>query len=135
VRARPLVVTVHDVAFLRLPATSTRRGVSFHTRGLAITRDHADIVIVPSSFTAHELAAYGFDRDRVAVVPFGVDPPVPRDPDEVDGAVARAGGEPPYGLTVGTVEPRKDIPTIVRAVERLRATHPELTLVVAGPKG
>jgi glycosyltransferase involved in cell wall biosynthesis len=41
----------------------------------------------------------------------------------------------PYVLTVGTVEPRKDIPTIVRAVERLRRARPDLTLVVVGPRG
>lgn len=135
VGARPLVVTVHDLAFLRLPSTSTRHGIRFHTRGLTLARRHAGVVIVPSSFTARELAAYGFDDDRVAVVPFGVDPPTPRDPDEVDRAVARAGVKRPYVLTVGTVEPRKDIPTIVRAVDRLRASHPDLSLVVTGPKG
>jgi glycosyltransferase involved in cell wall biosynthesis len=132
---RPLVVTVHDVAFLRLPTKSTKHGVWFHRRGLALARRDADIIIVPSSFTARELAAYGFDPDRLAIIPFGVDPPVTRDPDEIDRAVARVGVEPPYVLTVGTVEPRKDMPTIVRAVERLRATRPDLTLVVVGPKG
>jgi glycosyltransferase involved in cell wall biosynthesis len=135
VDGRPLVVTVHDVAFLRLPATSTKHGVRFHTRGLKVARAEAVAVIVPSTFTARELAAYGFDGDRVAVVPFGVDPPVARDPDEIDRMVTRAGVERPYVLTVGTVEPRKDLPTIVRAMERLRARHPDLTLVVAGPKG
>jgi glycosyltransferase involved in cell wall biosynthesis len=135
VRGRPLIVTAHDVAFLRLPGTSTRHGVPFHTRGLKVARRHANVVIVPSAFTARELEAYGFDGDRVAVVPFGVDPPVPRDPGEIDRAVARAGVESPYVLTVGTVEPRKDLPTIVRAVERVRASHPDLTLVVAGPQG
>jgi glycosyltransferase involved in cell wall biosynthesis len=135
VDGRPLVVTVHDVAFLRLPVTSTKRGVRFHTRGLELARHHADVVIVPSAFTARELGAYGFDGERVVVVPFGVEAPAPRDPDEIDRAVARAGVERPYVLTVGTIEPRKDIPTIVRAVERIRSTHPDLTLVVAGPKG
>jgi glycosyltransferase involved in cell wall biosynthesis len=135
VHERPLVVTVHDVGFLRLPATSTKRGVRFHTRGLEVAAVEADAVIVPSSFTARELASYGFDGDRVAVVPFGVDPPAPRDSDEIDRAVARAGVEHPYVLTVGTVEPRKDLPTLVRAMERLRASRPDLTLVVAGPKG
>jgi glycosyltransferase involved in cell wall biosynthesis len=131
---RPLVVTVHDLAFLRLPATMTRHGVRFHTRGLRLARRHADVIIVPSEFSARELDAYGFDG-RVTVIRSGVDPPVPRDPDEVDRAVARAGVERPYVLTVGTVEPRKDIPTLVRAVELLRRAHPALTLVVAGPQG
>ncbi|HEV7525629.1 MAG TPA: glycosyltransferase family 1 protein [Acidimicrobiia bacterium] len=135
VRGRPLVVTAHDIAFRRLPEVTTRRGVTFHTRGLALARRHATLIIVPSKFTAQELEREGFETDRIAVVPFGVDQPVPRDPDEIDRAVARAHVKPPYILTVGTVEPRKDLPTLVRAVDRLRRTRPDLTLVVVGPRG
>ena len=121
VRDRPLVVTVHDVAFRRLPGRRRRSAASASTRaGSTLARRHASLVIVPSEFTGDELEREGFERDRIAVVPFGVDPPVPRDPDEIDRAVARAGVQPPYVLTVGTVEPRKDLPTIVRAVEQLR---------------
>jgi glycosyltransferase involved in cell wall biosynthesis len=135
VRDRPLIVTVHDVAFRRLPETSTPRGVRFHSRGLTLARRHADLVIVPSVFTGRELEREGFERARIEVVPFGVDAPAPRDPDEIDRTIARAGIEPPYVLTVGTVEPRKDIPTIVRAVAQLRRDRPTLKLVVVGPPG
>ena len=135
VHGRPLIVTVHDVAFRRLPETSTGRGVRFHSRGLSLARRHANLVIVPSIFTGAELEREGFERERIEVVPFGVDPPVPRDPDEIDRMVASAGVEPPYVLTVGTVEPRKDVPTIVRAVGELRRDRPQLKLVVVGPRG
>jgi glycosyltransferase involved in cell wall biosynthesis len=135
VRDRPLVVTVHDVAFLRLPETSTKRGVSFHIRGLELTRRHASLVVVNSHFTGAELEREGFERDRIEVVPFGVDRPAPRDPDEIDRTVERAGVRAPYVLTVGTVEPRKDLPTLVRAVRRLRRERPDLTLVVVGARG
>jgi glycosyltransferase involved in cell wall biosynthesis len=132
---RPLVVTVHDIAFRRLPELTTKRGVRFHRRGLTLARRHARVVIVPSMFTGRELEREGFAPDRIEIVPFGVDPPVPRDPDEIDRAIARAGVQPPYVLSVGTIEPRKDFTTIARAVERLRRTHPDLTLVVVGPPG
>ena len=50
--------------------------------------------------------------------------------------VAATGIESPYVLTVGTIEPRKDLPTIMGAVERLRArSMPDLQLVVVGPPG
>jgi glycosyltransferase involved in cell wall biosynthesis len=132
---RPLVVTVHDVAFLRLPEATTRRGVHFHTRGLELTRRHASVVISPSHFTARELEREGFTPDRIAVIPFGVDTPWDRDPDDIAATIARVGVSPPYVLTVGTIEPRKDLPTLVAAVERVRASHPDLTLVVNGPRG
>ncbi len=135
VRDQPLVVTAHDIAFLRIPHVTTARGARFHRRGLDLARRHARVVIVPSEFTRRELEREGFDGGRLVVVPFGVDAPVPRDPDEIDATVARVGVQPPYVLSVGTLEPRKDYATIARAVEQLRATHRELTLVISGPRG
>jgi glycosyltransferase involved in cell wall biosynthesis len=131
----PLVVTVHDLAFVRMPEATTKRGVRFHARGLAIARKEAALIITPSAFTRVELEREGFDPGRLHVAQFGVDPPAPRDPDEIDAAVASAGVRAPYILTVGTVEPRKDLPTLVRAVAQVRASHPTLTLVVVGPRG
>jgi glycosyltransferase involved in cell wall biosynthesis len=131
----PLVVTVHDVAFLRVPHSTTRRGVRFHTRGLELARRHAATIVTPSEFTRTELAREGFPPDRLVVARFGVEPPEPMEPEEIDRIVAAAGAQDPYVLTVGTVEPRKDLPTLVAAVERLRARDPRLTLVVAGPRG
>jgi glycosyltransferase involved in cell wall biosynthesis len=131
----PLVVTAHDIAFLRLPEITTTRGARFHRRGLQRARQHASLVIVPSQFTRRELEAEGFEPERLEVVPFGVSAPDARTDDELDAVVATAGVRPPYVLTVGTVEPRKDLGTLVRAVEQLRVRRPELTLVVVGPRG
>jgi glycosyltransferase involved in cell wall biosynthesis len=131
----PLVVTVHDIAFLRMPGATTARGVRFHRRGLEVARRDAELIIAPSEFTKRELVGEGFDRTRITVAPFGVDPPAARDTEELDATLAHAGVREPFVLTVGTVEPRKDLPTLVRAVERLRRRHPSLTLVVNGPRG
>ena len=91
VRGRPLVVTVHDIAPERLPETTTPRGVRFHAGARARPGGTPSLVIVPSKFTADELEREGFEPDRIEVVPFGVDTPVARDPDEIDQTVARAG--------------------------------------------
>jgi glycosyltransferase involved in cell wall biosynthesis len=131
----PLAVTVHDIAFLRLPETTTPRGIAFHTRGLDVARRDATLVIVPSEFTRGELEREGFDPERIEVAPFGVDPPAERDDADIDAAIARAGVRTPYILSVGTIEPRKDYGTVVAAVEQLRTRYPGLTLVVCGPRG
>jgi glycosyltransferase involved in cell wall biosynthesis len=135
VRGMPLAVTVHDVAFLRFPDATTRRGESFHRHGLERARREATLVLAPSTFTRVELLREGFAPDDVVVAPLGVQPPEARDDAEVDGTVAHAGVTAPYLLTVGTVEPRKDLPTIVEVLQRLRRSRPELELVVAGPPG
>ena len=38
-------------------------------------------------------------------------------------------------LVVGTIEPRKGHATVVRALAAIRARHPDVRLVVAGPAG
>jgi glycosyltransferase involved in cell wall biosynthesis len=136
VRDTPLVVTVHDVAFLRVPHVSTRRGVAFHRRGLELTRRDADLVISVSEFTRDELVREGFAAESIVVAHLGIDEPPPRTDDDIDAAVARAGVTAPYVLTAGTVEPRKDLPTMVEAVARVRdrgAT--DLELVIVGAPG
>ena len=132
---RPLVVTIHDIAFLRVPKATTRRGVQFHTRGLELARKEAALVIAPSDFTRAELQREGFDAERIDVARFGIDQPIDRVDDEIDAMVAAAGVSAPFVLTVGTVEPRKQLPTLVRAIGEVRKHHPRLTLVVVGPRG
>jgi glycosyltransferase involved in cell wall biosynthesis len=129
---RPLVVTVHDLAFRSHPDCFPPRGRTFHERGLALARDEAAAVVVPSRFTAGELAEAGFEASRIHVVPHGIDPPT--DPGPGRGA---AGGVPPgpYLLAVGTLEPRKGLEVLLTAHAVLRVDRPDLALVVAGPRG
>ena len=134
VRGRPCVVTVHDIAFVRLPRATTRRGVAFHRRGLELARKHAQLVIAPSTFTRDELLLEGFDREQLRIAPLGCDPPDPIPDQVVDRLVGMVGVRAPFILTVGTVEPRKDLGVAADAVTRLRATR-DLTLVIVGPPG
>jgi glycosyltransferase involved in cell wall biosynthesis len=134
VRGRPLVVTVHDIAFVRLPRASTRRGIAFHRRGLELAREHAELVLAPSQFTHDELLLEGFAAERVRVVPLGCDPPEPLAEGLVDTLVGMIGVRSPFVLSVGTVEPRKDFGVAADAISRLRATR-DVTLVIVGPPG
>jgi glycosyltransferase involved in cell wall biosynthesis len=134
VRGRPLVVTVHDIAFVRLPRATTRRGVAFHRRGLELAREHAQLVISPSIFTRDELLLEGFAAEQLRVAPLGCDPPDPLPEAVVDTLVRATGVRAPFVLAVGTVEPRKDLGVAVDAVIRLRASR-DLTLVIVGPPG
>lgn len=131
---RPLVVTVHDVAFVRHPGLSTRRGVAFHRRGLRIARREAAAVVTPSEFTRGELVDLGFDPVRVHAVPHGAPAAAPA-PADAAAVLARLGVAPPFLLFVGTLEPRKGIDTLTTAFARMRDAVPGLSLVLAGPRG
>jgi glycosyltransferase involved in cell wall biosynthesis len=131
----PLVVTIHDVAFLRHPEAFTRHGVAFHRRGLALAYRDAAAVITASTFARDELLRAGFDAGRLHVAPHGVVLPDPEPADVVATRLRRVGVSSPFALAVGTIEPRKGLDVLAAAVGRARVRVPELTLAVVGPRG
>jgi glycosyltransferase involved in cell wall biosynthesis len=131
---RPLVVTVHDLAFLHDAAHFTPRGVRYFTRSLARTRDEAAVVVVPSRQTAADCAAHDIEPDRLRVVPHGVRVPAV-DAGAVSAWRARHGVPGPYVLWTGTREPRKNLAGLLAAYRALRADRPDVDLVLVGPAG
>jgi glycosyltransferase involved in cell wall biosynthesis len=122
------VVTVHDLTALRFPALCAPASLTYPALvGKAISR--GAFVHTPSRFVAEEvIEMLDAEPERVRVIPHGLP------------AVDDRGGDespvpPPYVLAVGTVEPRKDYPTLVTAFDELAAGQPELRLVIAGADG
>lgn len=131
----PLVVTVHDLAFLRDPGHFTPRGNQFFRRALEITRGEAARVVVPSAATRDDCVAAGIEADRVDVVPHGVRALPVTDADRA-GWRDRHGVHRPYVLWCGTLEPRKNLPGLVEAYARAAAATPDFPdLVLVGPAG
>ncbi|MGY5885422.1 glycosyltransferase family 4 protein [Modestobacter lacusdianchii] len=133
-RRCPLVVTVHDLAFRADPTHFTRHGAAFFERGLDLVRREAAEVIVPSQVTFAECVAAGLSPDRLTVVPHGVRPAVTT-ADEVRAFRAAHRLERPYVLWTGTREPRKNLPVLLRAFDRLQRAGADLELVLVGPEG
>jgi glycosyltransferase involved in cell wall biosynthesis len=130
----PLVVTVHDLAFLHEPGHFTRHGRRFFRRGLALARRNADVVLVPSQSTLDDCVGAGFDRSRLRLVPHGVAVPTVSAAD-VAAFVGTYQLPERYVLWCGTLEPRKNVPTLLEAFAKLRRTDPDLGLVLVGPTG
>ena len=128
----PLVVTVHDLSFLRDPAESTRHGRRFFERAIDLARSDATLVACPSRATIDDCVEQGFDRDRLRLVPWGIDAPV-ADATDVERVRADYRLAQPYVLWVGTIEPRKNLATLLDAFRRLDRHGLELVLI--GPKG
>jgi glycosyltransferase involved in cell wall biosynthesis len=130
----PLVVTVHDLAFLHDPEHFTARGVAFFRRGLQIVREEAAAVVVPSEVTRQECVVAGLDGDRIHVVPHGVRPAT-TSAEQVVEFRERFGLRRPYILWAGTREPRKNLPVLLAAFSRVLDEGADLDLVLAGPDG
>jgi glycosyltransferase involved in cell wall biosynthesis len=129
---RPLVVTIHDAIPWTHPETLTARGFRWHRTMAARAAVHADAIITPSEATAALLARHLPLHRPPDVIPLGATPlPVP--PDAADRA--RALGLPVggYVLSLATLEPRKGLDVLLRALAE--PTAPDLPLVVVGAPG
>jgi glycosyltransferase involved in cell wall biosynthesis len=136
-RRAAAVVSVHDLTPLHHPELCNQATLAYP--GLiqrALVRGawvHTD-----SAFVADEvIEAFGADPERVRVVAPGV-PPLPQlAPGAARPLIERflPPGVARYVLAIGTAEPRKDLPGLVRAFDRLADRHPDLALLLAGPAG
>ena len=140
-RSGKYVVTVHDVIPLILPETFTPRHRLVVRLALARVRRKADLVVVPSHAVKRDVVRrVGLPEDRVVVTHEGCEPrfrPVRSAAVRRDVAV-RYGLPPRYVLAVGTLEPRKNLTTLLEAFARLRRdgeVDADLRLVLAGARG
>jgi glycosyltransferase involved in cell wall biosynthesis len=129
--AAAALVTVHDLTPLRFPELANEFTLSYPGLIRRALRRGA-WVHTPSEFVRAEVVeCFGADPDRVVAIHHGVRAAGPGDPGR---GRALAGGDR-YVLAVGTVEPRKDLPTLVRAFDRLAADDPAVRLVIGGGDG
>lgn len=127
----PLVVTLHDLAFVHRPDQFTRHGIRVFRRSLDVIRRRADLVLCSSQATMDDVRRAGIGDDRLRLVPLGVD--VERASSGDIARVRRAYDLPErFALFVGTVEPRKNLGRLAEAIARLDEPLP---LVVAGAEG
>jgi glycosyltransferase involved in cell wall biosynthesis len=119
--------TIHDLVPLHFPEWVTPRTRSMHGRKYAHAAQTCDVIFANSAFTADDVAStLGFPRERIVVAHPGIG-----DDYRADGEAADLGQ--PYLLTVATLEPRKNLGTLVEAHALLADTG--LALAVAGGRG
>lgn len=124
------VVTIHDLAFVRHPEWFTPNGVRYFNRFLDRVRDSDAVVVTPSQATANDCVARGIDESRIHVVGWGIDVEAAT-PQEVASVTARYSLPERFVMFVGTVEPRKNLATLLEAMDELDG----IPLVIVGPSG
>lgn len=135
----PAVVTIHDLAFVRYPEMF-RPARRLYQRMFTERSAHAATLIIADSESTRQdiLSTFGIDPGRVGVIYPSVSPdfaPV-RDPAALAAFRARHGLPEQYLLYLGTLEPRKNLITLVEAYAQLRAEAPDAPpLVLGGAKG
>lgn len=136
---REQVVTIHDVVPLDHPEWLSPRFATWYRLILPRLAQRAKVLIAVSEFTKTRLVERtGIDPAKVTVVPNGVD--VRFHPDAVKklNRVVDLLRLPTrkYVLTLGSLEPRKNIGRLLRAWELVHSRLPrDVWLVIAGAKG
>jgi len=136
---RRQVVTIHDVATLDHPEAFNPRFAAWYRFLIPRLANRVRRVITISEFTKQRLLAYvPVEEERVVVIYNGVDqrfrPHTPESITQVRKPLGLPGKR--YVLSVGTLEPRKNIPRLIQAWARIVDKLPDdIWLVLAGQEG
>lgn len=129
----PATVTFHDATLLTMPWVHEKAKRVFFQRAIPAGVARADQVIcVSESARQGAIDHAGADPARTHAVPLAVDHDRYRPATGDRPAAVRDICDGPYLLWVGALEPRKDVPTLVRAFEALAGDIPH-RLVLVGP--
>ena len=129
----PTVLTIHDLSLLLYPQTHEERLVRRARRVLPLMVRKASAIITPSETVKREVCEHlRVSEDKVFAIPEAARAcfyPAPAS--ETEPVLRRLGIEPEFILFVGTIEPRKNLLTLARALEQIA----NIQLVIAGQKG
>ena len=132
----PVVVTFHDLTFFDHPEWHERAKVGYFRRMMRASAQRADVLVCVSEYTAARLHVVLEPRAPVVVIPHGVDHRhFGTDDDHDEQRLTALGVRMPFAVFAGTLEPRKNVPALIRAVARLAPDFPDLQLVLAGHRG
>ncbi len=134
----PTVITVHDLAFLLYPRFLTSESARYYGQVDVAARRADHIIAVSESTKRDTVRLLGVPEEKITVIYEAAHPlftPITNQ-EALARIRARHHLPPEFILFVSTIEPRKNIPTLLRAFRRLRDNYKsEAGLVIAGNRG
>jgi len=137
----PIVSTIHDLSFEHLPETFTRRSRTQLRLTVRGTARRAAVILTLSEFSRRDIIeTYAVDPERVLVTPAAAPTnfaPVENET-ELKDIRERYGIKANYLLSLGSIQPRKNLARLIEAYALLRTSRagdqlPQL--VIAGKRG
>lgn len=121
------LVTIHDLTPVRFPELCSPTSLRYPALIRRAVARGAAVHTVSRAMAEEVMEFFDVAPERVHVIHNGVTPlSVPRTPHD---------SAPPYILAIGTVEPRKGLPDLVAAFDRVAESDPDIRLTIAGPAG
>ncbi len=134
----PTVITVHDLAFLKYPRFLTRTSARYYGQVDLAARQANHIIAVSESTKRDTVQLLGVPEDKITIIYEAAHPlfaPI-NDPTQLAQVRERHHLPENFVLFVGTIEPRKNLPTLLRAFRRLRDHYKsDAVLAIAGNRG
>jgi len=134
----PTILTIHDLSLLLHPETHESRLVRRARYRLPLMARWATKIITATEVVKKEIAErLQVDPAKITVTPYAPRSNFrPLERSDTEQTRARLGVEECFVLFVGTIEPRKNLITLLRALaDILRTTELRPQLVIAGQKG
>jgi glycosyltransferase involved in cell wall biosynthesis len=131
---RRQVVTIHDMAFIDTPDCFGRAFAAWYRYLIPRLARRVRRVVTVSQYSRTRIAELTkLDSDQIDVVPNGVDPRFkPTDEQAVDDMRRQYDLQGPYVLVLGSVQPRKNLETLIKAWRIVAEKRKDLTLAIAG---
>ena len=132
------VVTIHDLSFLKHPEYASPGLAAYLKKVVPISVAEADLVTAVSQNAAHTLTEhYGTPPEKIVVIPNGLRPHFKRitDPVLLGATTHKFGLKHPLVLGVGTLEPRKNHMSLIRAFHQAQSNkrhRPEMLALAGG---
>jgi len=130
----PVVVTIHDLIFDRYPNYMPQRHLRLYYRLLTkiSVQKSAKIISVSEATKRDLIALYNVAPAKISVTPEATASDFQRvSPEQAEAVRTRYNLPHRFVLTVGTMRPQKNIPTLIRAFAKM-APHTNAALVLAG---
>lgn len=131
------VITIHDLNFIHFPQFLTPESIRYYGQ-IHRAVERADHILTDSHWTRDDVIAHlAVSPERVTTVHLAANSvyrPI-TDQQEVRRAAASFGLPSEFIIFVGTLEPRKNLPTLLQALRKLRDSGYGIHLAVVGHKG
>ncbi len=133
------VATIHDLAFMRDATYGEKYGGAYFRKVLARKIEQVDALIAVSRHTASDLVEFfEVPEEQIRVIYEGVGEFFYKRPDEafIKQVLGELGiGDYPYILCTATLEPRKNLTSLIKAFRQLPVRYSDHRLVIVGKPG
>lgn len=131
-----VVNTVYDMVFIRYPETMNKPTYNIHKKNLKRSCQDADVILTISENTKKEIVEFmGVSPDKIEIAYPAVDRNIFYPNKDYKLIKEKYNINNEYILYFGTIEPRKNISSIVKAFKIVSEKNKDISLVLAGREG